>query len=70
MTQLQNNIAKGIYDEITNYLTEKKKTKEFDKVSIFEATADDIVPFTWYEDHIFVNQPITEKYNLYIYAYT
>ena len=43
-------------------------TKEFDKVALISATADDIKHFACFKDYIIVNPYIKEKYNRYIYV--
>ena len=42
-------------------------TKEFDKVALISATADDIKHFVCFRDYIIVNPFINEKYNQNIY---
>ena len=43
-------------------------TKEFDKVALISATADDIKHFACFKDYIIVNPYIKEKYNRNIYV--
>ena len=42
-------------------------TKEFDKVTLISATADNINHLSYFRDYIIVNQYIYEKYNRKIY---
>ena len=43
-------------------------TKEFDKVALISATAEDIKNFACFRDYIIVNPCIDEKYNRNIYV--
>ena len=52
---------------LLNYIGLIEITKEFDKVALLSATADDIKQFACFRDYIIVNPRITEKYHRNIY---
>lgn len=52
---------------LLNYIGLIEITKEFDKVALLSATADDIKQFACFRDYIIVKPRITEKYHCNIY---
>ncbi|KAK8900271.1 hypothetical protein M9Y10_002594 [Tritrichomonas musculus] len=53
---------------LLNHISLIEITKEFDKVALISATADDIKHFACFKDYIIINPHIDDKYNRNIYV--